>query len=48
MKGHCDTRWSVKSYAVKAISTQIDEMIVALDVEFERLKQLTGGTIQHY
>ena len=41
LKGHCDTRWSSKADAVKAISTQLDEVITAL----EKLRDTPTETI---
>ena len=41
LKGHCDTRWSSKADAVKAISTQLDEVIAAL----EKLRDTPTETI---
>ena len=37
LKGDCDTRWSSKAVAVKAISTQLDEVIAPL----EKLRDLS-------
>ena len=41
LKRHCDTRWSSKADVVKAISTQLDEVITAL----EKLRDTPTGTI---
>ena len=31
LKRHCDTRWSSETDAVKAISTQLDEVVAAVE-----------------
>ena len=41
LKRHCDTRWSSKADGVKVISTQLDEVIAAL----EKLRDTPTETI---